>query len=53
MVYVYEGRKNNKAMAHTYKKIKADAVYERIKRYYPEMKSTHEKLKKLYLNRVK
>jgi len=45
--------KDRNVMSHTYKKIKADAVYERIKRYYPEMKSTHEKLKKLYLNRVK
>ena len=33
-------------------KIKADAVYERIRAYYPEMKTTYEKLKQLYLNKV-
>lgn len=44
--------KDRNIMSHTYKKVKADAVYERIKTYYPEMKTTYESLKKLYLNKV-
>jgi len=44
--------KDRNVMSHTYKKIKADAVYERIRAYYPEMKMTYEKLKQLYLNKV-
>jgi nucleotidyltransferase substrate binding protein (TIGR01987 family) len=30
--------------SHTYKKYKADAVYQRIKTYYPEMRATYELL---------
>lgn len=44
--------KDQNVMSHTYKKVKADAVYERIQSYYPEMKMTYEKLKQLYLNKV-
>lgn len=44
--------KDRNIMSHTYKKVKADAVYERIKTYYPEMKTTYESLKKLYLRKI-
>ncbi len=33
---------------HTYKKIKADEIYQHIKNYYPEMRKTYERLKKTY-----
>ncbi|MDK3160664.1 nucleotidyltransferase substrate binding protein [Kamptonema cortianum] len=44
--------KDRNVMSLTYKKVKADAVYGRIKTYYPEMKTTYENLKKLYLSKV-
>ena len=36
------------ATSHTYKKVKADKVYQNIKNYYPEMKSTYDRLQKLF-----
>lgn len=36
------------ATSHTYKKIKADKVYQNIKKYYPEMKLVYERLKSLF-----
>jgi nucleotidyltransferase substrate binding protein (TIGR01987 family) len=38
------------ATSHTYKKVKADQIYQNIKQYYPEMKKTYEKLQKVYFS---
>lgn len=35
-------------MSHTYKQVNADAIYERIKEYYPEMRQTYDFLKERF-----
>lgn len=39
--------KDRNIMSHTYKEVNADAVYKRIKKYYPEMKKTYDFLKSI------
>jgi nucleotidyltransferase substrate binding protein (TIGR01987 family) len=34
--------------SHTYKKILADEIYQRIKTYYPEMRDTYNRLKEIF-----
>jgi len=40
--------RDRNATSHTYKKAKADEIYQNIKTYYPEMRNTFEKLKQKY-----
>jgi len=39
--------KDRNVTSHTYKKVNADAIYQRIKQYYPEMKKIYDRLNEI------
>lgn len=47
-IHSFAGNKDRNQTFHTYDETLADQIYERIKRYYPTMQKTYDRLFSIY-----